>query len=79
MSGERGGVTHTEDGEHVATCSEPGCTWKYATKVDGQAAHELMEHEHEFGTPDVLGGLQDELKKDDLWYLDEEERRGSPW
>lgn len=48
MTGPRGTVTHTEDGEHVATCAEPGCIWTHTSKKDGEPAHELMTHEHVF-------------------------------
>lgn len=43
----KGEVTHA-NGEHTATCNEWGCVWTFTTPIDGDAAHELMVHEHDF-------------------------------
>lgn len=38
-----GKVTNV-DGTHTAICAREGCPWTFETTKDGEAAHELMDH-----------------------------------
>lgn len=44
MTTDVGAVTH-EDGLHIAQCAK--CPEQFKSTKDGQAAHELMEHNQE--------------------------------
>lgn len=62
----RGWVTH-KNGEHTATCSEPGCIWTLTSSKDGEVAHELTEHEHIFGTPEeTLDRVTEQIRQQSM-------------
>lgn len=41
------GKVTTVDGTHRAVCAREGCPWAFESTKDGEAAHELMEHNAE--------------------------------
>jgi hypothetical protein len=41
------GKVTTVDGAHTAVCAREDCPWTITTTKDGEAAHELMEHNQE--------------------------------
>jgi hypothetical protein len=60
----KGEVTH-KDGQHTVTCAEPGCIWTFSTPIDGDAAHELMRHEHKYADPDeVIARIKKQSMRD---------------